>query len=75
MKSDRDKHAASGPALLRRLGQFLTEFSITFATSATFNVALESANLAPVIPLVFGGLVSARSPVVRFEVSNACLNF
>ena len=36
----------------------LTEFFITFATSATFIVTLESANLAPVIPLVFGGLVS-----------------
>jgi hypothetical protein len=37
----------------------LTDFSITFATTATFIVTLESANLAPVIPLVFGGLVSA----------------
>ena len=37
----------------------LTEFSITFATSATFIVTLELANLEPLIPLVFGGLVSA----------------
>ena len=37
----------------------MTDFSITFATTATFIVTLESANLAPVIPLVFGGLVSA----------------
>ena len=41
----------------------LTEFSITFATSATFIVTLESANLAPVIPLVFGGSSAPRSPV------------
>ena len=41
----------------------LTEFSITFATSATFIVTLESANLEPVIPLVFGGSSAPRSPV------------
>jgi uncharacterized membrane protein YfcA len=37
----------------------LTEFFVTFATSATFIVTLGLADLAPVIPLVLGGLVSA----------------
>ena len=37
----------------------LTEFFVTFATSATFIVTLGLANLAPVISLVFGGVVSA----------------
>ena len=37
----------------------LTEFFVTLATSATFIVTLGLADLAPVIPLVFGGLVSA----------------
>lgn len=37
----------------------LTEFFVTFATSATFIVTLGLADLAPVIPLVFGGVVSA----------------
>ena len=37
----------------------LTEFVVTVATSATFIVTLRLGDLAPVIPLVFGGLVSA----------------
>ena len=37
----------------------LTEFFVTLATSATFIVTLGLADLAPVISLVFGGLVSA----------------
>ena len=41
----------------------LTEFFVTFATSATFIVTLGLANLAPVIPLVFGGSSAPRSPV------------
>ena len=61
MGSDRDKHAGRRrprPAL--RVGSVnLTEFFVTFATSATFIVTLGLANLAPVIPLVFGGVVSA----------------
>ena len=36
-----------------------TEFLVTVATSATFIVTLGVADLAPVIPLVLGGLVSA----------------
>jgi uncharacterized membrane protein YfcA len=36
-----------------------TEFLVTVATSATFIVTLGLADLAPVIPLVLGGLVSA----------------
>jgi hypothetical protein len=61
MGSDRDKHAGRRRQVPRYVvgSVNLTEFSITFATSATFIVTLESANLAPVIPLVFGGLVSA----------------
>ena len=59
MKSDRDKHAGRQVPRYVVGSVNLTEFSITFATSATFIVTLESANLAPVIPLVFGGLVSA----------------
>ena len=61
MGSDRDKHAGRRRQIPRYVvgSVNLTEFSITFATSATFIVTLESANLAPVIPLVFGGLVSA----------------
>ena len=37
----------------------LTEFFVTVATSATFIVTLGLSDLAPVIPLVLGGLVSA----------------
>ena len=37
----------------------LTEFFVTLATSATFIVTLGLGDLAPVIPLVLGGLVSA----------------
>ena len=37
----------------------LTEFVVTVATSATFIVTLGLGDLAPVIPLVFGGLISA----------------
>lgn len=37
----------------------LTEFFVTVATSATFIVTLGFADLAPVIPLVLGGIVSA----------------
>ena len=37
----------------------LTEFFVTVATSATFIVTLGLGDLAPVIPLVLGGLVSA----------------
>jgi uncharacterized protein len=37
----------------------LTEFLVTVATSATFIVTLGLSDLAPVIPLVLGGLVSA----------------
>lgn len=37
----------------------LTEFFVTSATSATFVLALGLAELAPVIPLVLGGIVSA----------------
>ena len=37
----------------------LTEFFVTVATSATFIVTLRLGDLAPVIPLAFGGLVSA----------------
>lgn len=61
MGSDRDKHAGRRRQIPRYVvgSVNLTEFSITFATSATFIVTLESANLAAVIPLVFGGLVSA----------------
>jgi uncharacterized membrane protein YfcA len=37
----------------------LTEFFVTVMTSATFIVSLGLGDLAPVIPLVFGGLISA----------------
>lgn len=37
----------------------LTEFFVTIATSATLILSLGLANLAPVIPLILGGLVSA----------------
>lgn len=37
----------------------LTEFLVTVATSTTFIVTLGVADLAPVIPLILGGLVSA----------------
>jgi hypothetical protein len=37
----------------------LTEFFVTVATSVTLILSLGLANLAPVIPLVLGGLVSA----------------
>jgi uncharacterized membrane protein YfcA len=37
----------------------LTEFFVTVATSATFALSLGLANLAPVIPLILGGLVTA----------------
>jgi uncharacterized protein len=37
----------------------LTEFFVTVATSATFIVTLGLGDLAPVIPLVIGGLISA----------------
>ena len=37
----------------------LTEFMVTVATSTTFIVTLGVADLAPVIPLVLGGLVTA----------------
>ena len=37
----------------------LTEFLVTVATSATFIVTLGVGDLAPVVPLILGGLVSA----------------
>ena len=37
----------------------LTEFFVTVVTSATFIVTLGLGDLAPVIPLVIGGLISA----------------
>jgi len=37
----------------------LTEFFVTVATSTTFALSLGIADLAPVIPLILGGLVSA----------------
>jgi uncharacterized membrane protein YfcA len=37
----------------------LTEFLVTLATTGTFIITLRIADLAPVIPLVLGGLVSA----------------
>jgi hypothetical protein len=37
----------------------LTEFFVTVATSTTFALALSLADLAPVIPLILGGLVTA----------------
>jgi uncharacterized membrane protein YfcA len=37
----------------------LTEFFVTVATSATFALTLGLADLAPVIPLILGGLVTA----------------
>jgi uncharacterized protein len=37
----------------------LTEFFVTIATSTTLILSLGLANLAPVIPLILGGLVSA----------------
>lgn len=37
----------------------LTEFLVTVATSATFAITLGLADLAPVIPLILGGVISA----------------
>jgi uncharacterized membrane protein YfcA len=37
----------------------LSEFFVTVATSATFAISLRFADLAPVIPLILGGLVTA----------------
>ena len=47
----------------------LTEFSITFATSATFIVTLESGGLQK------KWIFFAPALAAFFSVSNACLNF